>query len=190
MTNTPAEQFEIVRRGYEPQQVDRRVAALAQDLEAANRRRAELEKRLEELGNQPDLQEQASPHASLGARLQQILGLAEEEAKEMKATAVDEAGRHRALTEQDADKIRKDAERYAQERRNDVDTEATRIVQDAKRQADQLRDESERDAKSRREEAEALFEHNRAKAAQSAADFETTLAQRRDQSERDFSEQM
>ena len=53
-----------------------------------------------------------------------------------------------------------------------------------------LRDESERDAKARREEAEALFENNRAKAAQAAADFETTLAHRRDQSERDFTEKM
>ena len=35
-----------------------------------------------------------------------------------------------------------------------------------------------------------MFENNRAKAAQAAADFETTLAHRRDQSERDFTEKM
>ena len=54
MTNTPAghETFEIVRRGYEPQQVDRRIAALARDLQTANQRREELERRVDELHTQ------------------------------------------------------------------------------------------------------------------------------------------
>ena len=180
MTNTPAgrESFEIVRRGYEPQQVDSRFAALSRDLQAAKQRAAELEKRVEELHVQGSQESDKSPYEAMSARIQQILHLAEEEAKELRQVAAEEASQHRALTEQDADKIRKDAERYAQERRSDADTEAQRLLQEAKRGADQVRDESERDAKARREEAEALFERNRAKAAQSAADFETTLAQR------------
>jgi cell division septum initiation protein DivIVA len=192
MTNAPAdrEPFEIVRRGYEPQQVDRRIAALANDLQKATARRVELERQVEELRSQPEQGEQTTPYARLGARLEQILGLAEAEATELRDAAATEATQHRALTDQDADKIRKEAERYAQERHTDADTEAARVLQEAKRQADQLRDESERDAKARREEAEALFEHNRAKAAQAAADFETTLAHRRDQAERDFTQQM
>src|SRR5687767_6222342 len=164
MTNSPTgrETFEVVRRGYEPQQVDRRIAALSREIESANQRRAELERRIEELHVQPD-SEQATPYSGLGARIEQILGLAEEEAQELRAAAATEATQHRALTEQDADKIRRESERYSQERRADADTEAARILQEAKRQADQIRDESERDAKARREEAEALFENNRAK---------------------------
>lgn len=190
MTNTPRETFEIVRRGYEPTQVDRRLAALSRELEQARSRQADLERRAEELQAQgPQEEGAATPYAGLGARIEQILGLAEEEAKELREAAAGEASQHRALTEQDADKIRKDAETYAQERRSDADTEAQRVLQEAKRMADQIRDESERDAKARREEAEALFERNRAKAAQAAADFETTLAERRERTAAEFRHQ-
>ncbi|MFD3536961.1 protein kinase [Streptomyces sp. NPDC058664] len=57
----------------------------------------------------------------------------------------------------------------------DVDDERARILAAARR-----------DVQARREEADALFEETRAKAAQAAADFETNLAKRREQSERDL----
>jgi cell division septum initiation protein DivIVA len=197
MTNpadTAREQFEIVRRGYEPQQVDRRLASLFRDLQATRQRAAELERRVEELRNQalepsPD-HEQAPPFAGLGARIEEMLGLADEEARDLRGRAAEDADQHRLLAEQAADKIRGEAGRYAEERRNEADMEAARVLEDARRQTDQLRDDTERNAKSRREEAEALFERNRAKAAQAAADFETTLAHRRDQAEHDFTEAM
>ena len=195
MTNTSEtarEQFEIVRRGYEPQQVDRKVSGLANDLQAARKRVSDLERRLEEIHVQGPVaaSEEAPTFAGLGARIEQILGLAEEESKELRASAMAETDQHRALSEQAADKVRAEAERYAQERRSEADAEAARVLEDARRQADQLRDSTERDTKARREEAEALFESNRAKAAQAAADFESTLAQRRDQAEQDYTEQM
>ena len=191
-TTTSQEHFEIVRRGYEPQQVDRRIAALVTELEQTRRRTADLERRVEELHLQQQEQgETAAPtYAGLGTRIEKILGLAEEEARDLRAAAVGDAEQHRSLTEQDAGKIRSEADRYSRERRSEVDAEAARVIEEARRQADQLRDEAERETKARREEAEALFEQNRAKAAQAAADFETTLAQRRDQSERDFTEKM
>jgi hypothetical protein len=195
MTNTSEtarEQFEIVRRGYEPQQVDRKVSGLANDLQAARKRVSDLERRLEEIHVQgpaaPD--ENAPTFAGLGARIEQILGLAEEESKELRARAMEETDQHRALSEQASTKVRAEAERYAKERGSEADAEAARVLEDARRQADQLRDSTERDTKARREEAEALFESNRAKAAQAAADFESTLAHRRDQAERDYTEQM
>jgi hypothetical protein len=40
MTNSPTPSFEVVRRGYEPSQVDRHVAALQREIEN-HRRRAE-----------------------------------------------------------------------------------------------------------------------------------------------------
>ena len=195
MTNTAdtaREQFEIVRRGYEPQQVDRRISALARELQAARQRTAELERRVEELHvqSQREPAADAPAFAGLGARIEQMLVLAEEEAKELRARALDETEQHRALSEQAAEKVRAEAERYSQERRSEADAEAARALEDARRQADQLRDSTERDAKTRREEAEALFESNRAKAAQAAADFETTLAHRRDQAEHDYTEQL
>jgi hypothetical protein len=190
MTNNPSpETFEVVRRGYEPTQVDRRVTALQRELADSRSRAEAAERRVQELHAAP-ADDQAPAYSGLGARIEQILGLADEEAQQVKAAAVEQAAQHRTLAEQDTVKIRKEAEKYAEERRADADTEAQRILQEAKRKADTLRDESERDAKARREEAEALFENNRAKAAQAAADFETTLAHRRDQSERDFTEKM
>jgi cell division septum initiation protein DivIVA len=195
MTHPSSEQFEIVRRGYDPRQVDHRFAELARELDSTGRRAAELERRVEELHLQsqepPARGDGAAPlYAGLGVRVEQILALAEEEARELRAAALEDAEQHRALTEQDAATLRAEAERYAQERRSESDAEAARVLEEARRQADKLRDETERDTKARREEAEALFERNRAKAAQAAADFETTLAHRREQSERDFTEQM
>ena len=190
MTHSTAnEAFEVVRRGYEPSQVDRRLTALQREVDQQRHRADEAERRVQEMHTAVS-DEKAPAYAGLGARIEQMLGLADEEAQQVKTAAVEEAAQHRALTEQDAAKIRQEAERYSQERRTDADTDAARILQEAKRAADTLRDESERDAKARREEAEALFENNRAKAAQAAADFETTLAHRRDQAERDFTEKM
>ena len=68
MTNTPRETFEIVRRGYEPTQVDRRLAALTRELEQARARQADLERRAEELQAQgPQEEGAATPYAGLGA---------------------------------------------------------------------------------------------------------------------------
>ena len=195
MTNTSEtarEQFEIVRRGYEPQQVDRKVSSLANDLQAARKRVSDLERRLEEIHVQGPLPPRRShptvrrpgsaDRADPRPRRRRVQGAARRRDEE--------TDQHRSLSEQAADKVRAEAERYAQERRSEADAEAARVLEDARRQADQLRDSTERDTKARREEAEALFESNRAKAAQAAADFESTLAQRRDQAERDYTEQM
>ena len=57
--------------------------------------------------------------------------------------------------------------------------EAARSIESAKQQADHLREEADAEATARREEAEALYEGQRAQAAQAAADFERTLAERR-----------
>ena len=46
-TTTGQQHFEIVKRGYEPQQVDRRIAALVADLEKTRKRTADLERRVE-----------------------------------------------------------------------------------------------------------------------------------------------
>jgi len=56
--------------------------------------------------------------------------------------------------------------------------------------ADERLDAAERDAAARLQEAEAVYEDQRAKAAQAAADFETTLARRREKAEEDFTKQM
>jgi len=59
----------------------------------------------------------------------------------------------------------------------------------ARRAADEERDAAERDAAARRQEAEAVYEEQRANAAKAAADFETTLAERRQRTAAEFQEQ-
>lgn len=61
-----------------------------------------------------------------------------------------------------------------------------RIVEQAKAEAAGLLPQAQQDAQAKREEADALFEETRAVAARAAADFETNLAKRREQSERDL----
>jgi cell division septum initiation protein DivIVA len=178
--------FELVRRGYEPSQVDRRIQQLARELDAARRQVSELSRKVEQVQNEKraaeeQLADSAPSYSGLGARIEKILGLAEEEAAELLSKATQEADQNRKIAEQAGEKVRTDADRFATERRSAAEAEAAKVIEDAKRQADRLRDEAERDATARREEAEALFEQQRAKAARAAADFETTLAHRREQ---------
>ena len=88
-TTTGQQHFEIVKRGYEPQQVDRRIAALVADLEKTRKRTADLERRVEELHLESQQQSGAAPtYAGLGTRIEKILGLAEEEARDLRARTV------------------------------------------------------------------------------------------------------
>jgi hypothetical protein len=95
----------------------------------------------------------------------------------------------RKLAEQAATDVRDAADQYAEQRKRDADTEATRLLADARRAADEERDAAERDAAARRQEGEALFEQQRADAAAAAADFETTLAERRERTAAEFRHQ-
>lgn len=201
MTTESLPPFATVRRGYEPTQVDSYVRQLlsqleysrsqaddlARSLEQAERARAESARASDEEGDSQGLTG-ASAFAGLGARIEQMLVLAEEEAAQLRADASVEAAQQRKLTEEAAHKQRVEAERYAEELRSDADAQGARTIEDARQQADRIRDDADRDAAVRREEAEALFESQRAKVAEAAADFEMTLADRRQRAELEFTE--
>jgi cell division septum initiation protein DivIVA len=193
MTTSPSSGFSSVRRGYDPNEVDRRVGELVSALDACNKQSAELARRVAELEQERHaLQEAAGApsYSGLGARIEQMFGLAEAEAHQLRTSAVDDANSALERAEAEGEQIRAEADRYAQERRSDAEVEAARVVDEAHRAGEQMRDEVERDTRTRREEAEAAFERHRAKVAQAAADFETTLSHRRDQAQRDFTQQM
>ena len=95
----------------------------------------------------------------------------------------------RKEAEQAAVAVRDEADRYADQVRRDADQETSRVLTDARRAADEERDSAERDAAARRQEAEAIHEEQRANAARAAADFEATLAERRDRTTAEFQEQ-
>ena len=200
MSQTPT--FRTVMRGYEPGEVDARLRSLADELSAAQavvverdharQQAAELAARVQSLESEqagrpaPASAPTAASYESLGQRIAQMLGLADAEAKGLRDQAVADAEAHRQQVHTTAGSVQADADRYAQEQRSAADADATRIREDAKRAADEMLDDADRHATARREEAEAVYENQRARAAQAAADFETTLAHRRTKAEKEF----
>jgi cell division septum initiation protein DivIVA len=185
----PDHEFRVVLRGYEPAEVDRVVAALVARAEEAEARVTALEARVAEAASVSTTPAEPPSFEHLGERVGQILALAEHEAIEMRDRAAAETEGIRKLAEQAATDVRDAADQYAEQRKRDADTEATRLLADARRAADEERDAAERDAAARRQEGEALFEQQRAGAAAAAADFETTLAERRERTAAEFRHQ-
>ena len=189
--NQPDPQFRLVMRGYDPADVDRAISGLQQRAADAEASAAEFETRWQQAASSAAEAGPAEPpgYDHLGQRIGQILALADEEAKELRERAHAEVEDARKLADQAAVSVRDEADQYADQRRRDADSEAAQVVADAERAADEERDAAERDAAALRQEGEAVFEKQRAKAAKAAADFETTLAERRDRTTAEFQEQ-
>lgn len=199
-------QFPTIFRGYDPAAVDGHLASSKEAMEALRAEVDEVRNRLQqatgraeeleaEVARQRALvaafetqQDQAEPpsFAHLGERVGAILGLAQEEADSIRASAGTEVDEHRRLAEEAASSVRDAAERYAEEVRERADREAADVLARAQATSDTLLDEAERESLVRREESEAHFEAQRAKAAAAAADFERTLQQRRTQAGEEF----
>jgi DivIVA domain-containing protein len=186
----PNHHFRVALRGYDQAEVDQAIAELQGRLIAAERSTTELHARLARAETAANAAESAQPgpptYSSLGERVGQILTLAEQEAAALREQATAEAEGLRKEAEQAAVAIREAADKYAEQRRRDAEAEGTRLVTDARRAADEERDAAERDAAARRQEAEAVYEQQRAAAAKAAADFETTLAERRERTTAEF----
>jgi len=190
----PGSTFRVVLRGYEPAQVNHRIEELAAAVAQATAQRDALAARLEAVDRERSDESPAvvgvPTYEQLGTRVGQILALASEEADEIRRTAEAEIASARKQLDEETGLAREEAERYATETRSAAETEAARIVEDARRAADERLDNAERDASARIQEAEAIHEEQRAKAVQSAADFENTLAVRRKAAEEEFRRQM
>lgn len=196
--------FRVVLRGYEPAQVNERINELTQVAAQERAQRDALAAKLEaaeralaETRQAPSDEQQPAPapaepptYEHLGERIGQILTLADQEARDLRRQAEEEiAALRRELTEEEQ-ATREKADRYAAETRAAAESEAARIVADARRAADERLDKAERDATSRIEAAEALHEEQRTRAVKAAADFESTLAERRKVAEEEFRRQM
>lgn len=204
--------FRTVMRGYDPTEVEQALAQLRQAAEQARAEAADRTVELTKLRNavshlEGELASQAQrlsqvqseaetraatppTFADLGERIGSMLSLADAEAKELLAKARAEAEKLTAETTAASDNVRTSAEKYAQEVQSKADADAARAIESAKRASDEILDHADREATARREEAEAVYEHQRARAAAAAADFEKTLAERRDQAADEFGEQM
>lgn len=201
-----SEQFRTVLRGYDPAEVDRIIGTLRAERDAAHRETAVAQVDVEKLRMQlgtldsrgaaaarriaelEEAERNAAPptYTDLGARVGSILTLANEEATELRHNAKQEAAELLTSAQAERDRLLATAQSQADETRSRSEAEATRVVATAKQAADELLDVADREAGARREEAEAVYEHQRARAAAAAAEFERTLAERRDRSAADF----
>ena len=191
--NTSQPSFRIVRRGYEPTDVNRHISDLLKESGEHQQRIAELTAKVRELdAARAQGQEQTAETASFadfGKRVGDILTLAEEEAADIRSSAQGEADMLVREAQTSAGRVRTEAQEYAAARRAEADEEAEATVTAALRRSDELGDEAAREASARRAEADALYDAQQADAAQAAADFETILAERRDNAEREFAGQ-
>lgn len=200
--------FRTVRRGYEPDEVDRSLAELRSAADAARAQAAEqaatladLQAKLAESAQAAqtaqqrvaELEEQlnaAPSRKEVGSRISKILGLAEQEAADLRKKAELAADQLVAAAQASAQELTGSAELQATEVTTRAEASAAQVVEAANRKADEILDYADREATARREEAEAVYEHQRARAASAAADFEKTLAERRDAAAAEFSAQM
>lgn len=198
--------FRLVRKGYEPTEVEQKVTGLQATIERlqADLTRAHDEnaqqvventkqrQQLDDLTGRMEMLEQTLAEvraerdagvpptfANLGERIGQMLSLAQEEADELRDTAKSEAETLAGNASKAAADAISGAEREAAEAVSRAKAEAVRTVEDAKQRADSLLEEADAEATARREEAEAVYEAQRAQAAAASADFEKTLAERR-----------
>lgn len=202
--------FRTSFRGYEPADVDPLLAKLRKDvadttaelgkaqveirkLSAAKedwtRNADKLQSRIavleDEVAHRP-----APTFADLGVNIGSILTLAEEEAAGVRVAAERESAQARSDADAEARRVRSHVDTYAAEVRSKAEADAVVVLEKARREADDILDFADRESQARREEAEALYERQRAESTTAAADFESTLAERRENVAVEFGAQM
>lgn len=124
--------FDVVRRGYDREQVDERMqflgvelATAEQALTAARERAATLEDELTSVRG--ELQRRV-PETRFGDRVEMILQLAEEEAAEIRQRAEDEASSIVERARAEAEQLVGDATEHAQQRTRHGEQELERLT--------------------------------------------------------------
>src|SRR4051812_9725537 len=151
-------------RGYDPAEVDRRLDELTSAVTSLTQQRDGLATRVQELHDAASGAAEPPGFDHLGARVGQILSLADEEATELRERARTEAEAHTTEVHATSAQTREEADQYATRIRSEAESQASRIEQEARKAADDHRDGAERDASVRLQEAEAVYEEQRARA--------------------------
>ncbi|HOA87921.1 hypothetical protein [Propioniciclava tarda] len=206
MTDTP---FKTAFRGYDPLDVDPAFAqlrkAVADSNDEVGRVNVELQKAKAEasdlktqhaavVARVAELEEQLATvgrpsYEEFGTTIGRILSLAEKEAQALRTKAQADADALLSDAAAKASAMTEKAEREASDLASSSQAEAARLVENARRHADEQLDHADRESSARREEAEAVYEQQQQRATAAAADFEKTLAGRRDDAAREFEAQ-
>src|SRR6476469_2497435 len=152
--DAPPREFATVMRGYDRHQVDEHIRSIETEARQHRDQVQAMRRELTEAHRQ--IQEQERPtYSGLGARIEQLLRLAEEqatelvqaarsEANELKAAAKVDAAEHRATAENEAAELRATAQREGEDMRNMAEREAEEVRTGARREADELTSTHER----------------------------------------------
>src|SRR3982750_2422877 len=100
-------------RGYDPAEVDRRLQELEDAVTSLTQQRDGLASRVQELHDATSESAEPPGFEHLGARVGQILSMAETEAIELRDRAREEADAHAASVHQAAAQARKEGDVYA-----------------------------------------------------------------------------
>src|SRR4051794_944178 len=118
----PGTTFRVVLRGFDPTQVNRRIEDLTAAVAQATAQKDALAARLEAVSRErtedPPVTAGPPSFEQLGARVAQILGLASEEADELRRTAEADIAAQRRQLEEETARTREEAEHYAAETRS------------------------------------------------------------------------
>src|SRR5690606_2556909 len=144
--------FEVQMRGYERSQVEKHIRALESALTQVRSRNRDLDKQIVRLRQElaekeTSLREVEQPsYSGLGARIEHLLRLAEEQASELVGQADAEASEMRAEARVDAQELRAAAENDAAEMRANAKREADELIAEAKSEAESHRSAAQREA--------------------------------------------
>src|ERR1700691_834226 len=140
----PPREFVTAMRGYDRNQVDEHI----RQIEAEVRRHREQAQVIQRERSEPRAQShrRARPaYTGLGARIEQLLRLAEEQATEVVQTARSEAGEIKATAKTDAAELRASAENDAHELGAHAKREAAEHEPAAEREVDSIRPPARRE---------------------------------------------
>jgi cell division septum initiation protein DivIVA len=200
--------FPTALRGYDRTAVDDYVRTLEASVVQSRRRAAQLEQQIsglqEQLTSQPEKgRSQDIDYSNLGGRANDILRLAQEQARELVENATIEAEKVKESARREADSLRSNAAREGnaiksggaaeidqlrsklhteiQAQVDKAKTEAEALIAAARRQADSLRREAQHEAQSTRQNAYLDTENLRRTVEREAAEIRQGVAAEREQ---------
>ena len=142
---TPPRDFAKVMRGYDPHQVDEHIRQITNEVRRHQEDALAARRELSDAHRQ--IQEQERPtYSGLGARIEQLLRLAEEQATELVQAARSEANEIKAAAKVDGAELRAGAENEAAELRANAKRETDDMRSAAEREADSIRTTARREA--------------------------------------------
>ncbi|MDX3645002.1 cellulose-binding protein [Streptomyces sp. MB09-02B] len=163
-------EFDVVRRGYRPDEVDAHAAALSRDRDAAWERAARLTVLAREMGTDLDLLRETvaglrpQTYEALGGRARELFELGVAEGEAVREGGRDDARRIVADAEEAGQRLRGAAQAYADKVRGEAEERARQVLLAAQTEADELRIEARRVVKEGRGEALATLRETRERA--------------------------